>query len=365
MVISENLKLIPFSETKEEVDLWDGFAANHPEGRFCHLSGYKKVVEKSYNYKPYYYILKKNNSIVGLIPFFVCNSIMLGKKLISQPFSEYGGFLLTDLKNEEYKEVFENIRKIMRQAKVETAEIHGGFGIPEAQRNEYMIPIAPHYRAVLKLDTTVEIMFNERIDRMVRKAVRKAERSQVKCYEKSDQDMIKDCFYPLFLKSMKRLGVPAHPLSYYIGLLEHLGNNIKIFWAEYSGKIVAALLGFTVGRGIHIINSVSDPVHWDKRPNDLCHWRFIKWGIENFYEYFDMGSVRYEGQMKFKNKWGVELKEFNYYLLKIDPRYGKSSGDLFESSSKSMRFLSAVWSKCVPLSLTRYIGPLVRRQLAR
>ena len=78
-----------------------------------------------------------------------------------------------------------------------------------------------------------------------------------------------------------------------------------------------------------------------------------------------MGSVRYDGHEKFKKIWGIELMVYNLYLINIDPNKRKPAGGSFDSSSKTMRFFSAAWNKCMPLSLTRYIGPIVRKQLAR
>jgi lipid II:glycine glycyltransferase (peptidoglycan interpeptide bridge formation enzyme) len=113
----------------------------------------------------------------------------------------------------------------------------------------------------------------------------------------------------------ENIGSPPHPLAYYTKCYEYLKDYLKIFWAEYEGKIIAALLGFAVGRGVHIINTVSDEKHWGKRPNDLCHWNFIKWGYENGYEFFDLGSVRYEGQKRYKEKWGAEFQKYATIFL--------------------------------------------------
>ncbi len=359
------INLTPLSSDESYQTSWDNFVINHPEGRFCHLIGYKKVVENSYRYQPHYYLLEKNENVVGIIPFFIFNSVFFGKKLLSQPFSEYGGLLLGDLKAEEYDDVFNLTREVLVQAKVKSAEIHGGFGIPQNIRDKYLIPTNQHYRGILKLEADADLFFETKVDRMVRKAIRKAERNNVTCYEKSDPGMIKDNFYPLFLQSMKRLGVPAHPLTYYSQIAENLSKYLKIFWAEYEGKIIASLLGFAVGKGIHIINTVSDPAYWDKRPNDLCHWRFIKWGIENKYEFFDFGSIRYDGQKIFKEKWGAELVDYNHYLLNADPKNDRPSHGPIDSSSNTMKFFSTAWNKTVPLSMTRYLGPIIRRQLGR
>jgi lipid II:glycine glycyltransferase (peptidoglycan interpeptide bridge formation enzyme) len=363
---AKGLNLILFSDEEEDKKiLWDEYVLTHPEGRFCHLMGYKKVVERTYGYKAIYFAIEKDNRIVGIFPSFLCKSIFFGKKILSQPFSEYGGILAHELTQSDYEKVFEALGETMSETKVNLIEIHGGFGIPENIKEKCLSPIFSHHCALLRLDDKVDEIWKKRISYEARKAVRKAERNGVICYEKVDADMITNKFYPLFLACMKRLGVPPHPVAYYVECYEHLKDYLKIFWAEYEGKIIAALLGFAVGKGIHIINTVSDEKHWEKRPNDLCHWNFIKWGGENRYEYFDLGSVRYEGQRRYKEKWGAKLKEYAHYLLITDSGKRKVKFKTFDSSSKSMGFLSSVWHKFVPLKVSKFLGPKVRKQLAR
>lgn len=366
MNVSKSVTLIPFLDKEEDENiLWDGYVLTHPQGRFCHLMGYKKVVEDTYGYRPFYFVLEKHQKIVGIFPSFVCKSIIYGTKIVSQPFSEYGGILADELTQNDYEVLFEALGEAMRETKVNLMEIYGGFGVPENIKEKYLFTIFSHHRAVLRLDDKVDEIWKKRISYEVRKAVRKAERNGIMCYEKVDADMIINKFYPLFLASMKRLGVPPHPVTYYVECYEHLKDYLKIFWAEYEGKIIAALLGFAVGKTVHIINIVSDDKYWDKRPNDLCHWSFIKWGCENGYKYFDLGSVRYEGQRRYKKKWGAELKEYAHYLLITDSGKRKLKFKTFDSSSKSMGFFSSVWRKFVPLKVSKFLGPMVRKQLAR
>jgi hypothetical protein len=344
---------------------WDRFVLEHPQGRFCHLMGYKKVVESTYGYRAIYSALEDGKRIVGVFPSFLCKSLFFGKKIVSQPFSEYGGILAHELTENDYQQVFEGLSEVMCQRKISLVEMHGALGIPEATKEKYLFPVFSHQRAVLRLDGKVDEIWKKRMNYEVRKAVRKAERSKVKCYDGADRDMIVNEFYPLFLASMKRLGVPPHPVTYYLECCEHLKDNLKIFWAEYQGKIIAALLGFAVGKSIHIINTVSADKHWEKRPNDLCHWHFIKWGAENGYESFDMGSVRYEGQRRYKQKWGAELERYSHYAFAPGLDKRKMNSKNFDSSSKTMAFFSSAWHRFMPLRLSEFLGPVIRKQLAR
>ncbi len=359
-----NLTLFPDEEEDKKI-LWDEYVLTHPEGRFCHLMGYKKVVERTYGYRAIYLAIEKNKRIVGIFPSFLCKSIFLGKKIASQPFSEYGGILAQELTQSDYEELFEALNEVMHKTKVNLIEIHGGFGITENIREKYLLPIFSHHRAVLRLDDNVDEIWKKKVSYEARKAVRKAERNGVICYEKVDPDMIVNQFYPLFLASMKRLGAPPHPPTYYLECCEHLKDYLRIFWAEHEGKIIAALLGFAIGKTIHIINIVSDDKYWDKRPNDLCHWSFIKWGCENGYKHFDLGSVRYEGQRRYKEKWGAEFQKYAHYVFAPDLDTKKMKSKTFDSSSKSMVFFSTVWQKFMPLEVSKFLGPMVRKQLAR
>ena len=361
---SVNLVLLSDEEEDKRIS-WDEYVLAHPEGRFCHLMGYRKVLGETYGYRAVYFAIEKDKRIVGVLPSFLCKSIFFGKKIASQPFSEYGGMLTHDLTQNDYDAVFEALGETMRNKRANLIEIHGGFGIPENVKERYLFPVFSHHRALLRLGDDVDEIWKRRVNYEVRKAVRKAERSGVTCYERVDRAMITERFYPLFLASMKRLGAPPHPLAYYVKCYEHLKDYLKIFWAEYEGKIVAALLGFAVGKAVHIINIVSDDRYWSKRPNDLCHWSFIKWGCENGYKDFDLGSVRYEGQRRYKEKWGAEFEKYAHYVFAPNLSERKMKSKTFDSSSRSMAFFSSAWQRLVPLKLSGFLGPMVRKHLAR
>src|SRR5713101_3861079 len=191
---------------------WDAYVHAHPESRFCDLFAYR-CVEKAYGYRPRYFGFVKNNKLVGVLPAFETRSLFFGRRLVSQPFSEYGGFLLNpDLAEEDFQEILEQLKRFLSARK-------------------------------------------------------QAERSGLKVVERSDNSTLVSEFFPLYLASMKRLGVPPHSIQYYLQCRAAFGDRMKIFWAIHDGRPISGLLGFECGQRISIINIVSDDRFWEVRPN--------------------------------------------------------------------------------------------------
>ncbi len=337
-------------ETGEEKQ-WDIFVENHPEGRFCHLSGYKKVIEESFGLKSYYLIVYYKNKPVLLFPSFLLRSFILGKKIISQPFSEYGGILSNQSPVDGYNLLIKKIDDILKDEGIPFLEMHTCLGISKTM-SQYFFEAKLHEYAILKL-TSADDVWKNKMDKHLRRLVRVAEGSGLEVFEKTDENTIKKHFYPLYLISMKRFGTPPLPEKFFINCYKYLKKNTKLFLVNYEGRIISSLLGFTTGKRVHIISIASDTKYWDKRPNDLVHWEFIKWACNKRYDVFDFGPVSYEGQRRFKKKWGVEFHEYSYFYYPTEGR---------PITPKRFDPLSKIY-KTLPLSFSKAVGPYLRKQL--
>ncbi len=338
---------------------WDEFVNQHPEGRFSQLAGYKDVVEKTYGYSSVYRLfVTPEGRVAAVFPAFVKKSCLMGNKLISQPFCEYGGLLVDNLGREECSCIKDKLSDLLSELKLPFCEMHGGMGLPDKNRGALFPHRLLHQYAVLELSSSE--VWEDKVDRMVRKAVRKAERSGLECYQDITETAIINDFYPLYLHAMKRFGTPPHPKTFFLNCQRYLAKDMKLFLVKYRGRVIAALLGFTTGKRVHIINTVSDERHWDKRPNDLAHWHFIEWASNNGYHFFDFGPVRYGGQRQFKEKWGAEF--FDYYYFFISQR---ENGNMPKPATHSVgvRYFAWAWGRLLPLPVTEVIGPWFRKQL--
>jgi lipid II:glycine glycyltransferase (peptidoglycan interpeptide bridge formation enzyme) len=343
-----------------EADRWDAFVEAHPEGRFSQLWGYR-CIESVYGYRPFYIAVEREGRLVGVLPTFGASSRLFGRRQISQPFSEYGGFLLDEaLDEQQARFVLERVREMLRELGTPLLEIHGDQGHGPARA--HLAVANPQQLACLDLTRSEEDLWGKVISRHVRKAVNKAEREGLTCVEDSDERTIASVFYPLYLRSMSRLGAPPHPLAYFTACRAALGRRMRIYWAVKDGTKIAGLLGFACGRRVSIVNIVSDERFWELRPNDLVHWEFVKWARTAGHRHFDFGSVRYAGQEQFKSKWGCEMVSSGYYLVAAAGRDAPPA--TFDSSGGTMTLASRLWTR-VPAWAARWLGPPIRRNLMR
>ena len=343
---------------------WDSFVENHPEGRFFFLSGYKRAIEETYGYEGFYYLFKKDGQTAAILPSFKLNGLLSGRRLLSSPFAEYGGLLGNNLSLEDLEEIVAFLQQFLLEHKIPFLEIHGGLGLPTDLMNSFFHPVPMYEYAILPLSKPEEI-WDHALDRQVRKAVRKARKAKLVAYEETTEETISRKFYPLYLLSMKRLGTPPHPKKLFLNYLSSLKDNIRLFLVDDGDLTIATLLGFAVGKRVHIIHTASDPEHWDKRPNDLAHWAFIEWACNEGYEIFDFAVVRYEGQRRYKEKWGVQLFNYSHYYLFSENVKKEDITPIDPSSRRSIRLSSWLWRNCVPFGLTEPLGPPIRRRLGR
>jgi CelD/BcsL family acetyltransferase involved in cellulose biosynthesis len=91
---------------------WDSYVFESGQSTFCHQIGWRNVVEKTYKHKPIYLMVKENGELKGVLPLFLMRSVIFGKKLVSVPFSPYGGVCADDETIE--KALVEDAKRIAR-----------------------------------------------------------------------------------------------------------------------------------------------------------------------------------------------------------------------------------------------------------
>lgn len=348
---------------KEDEGKWDEFVNNHPEGRFVHLAAYKNILENTYGYKERYLHIHENEKILGIFPLIEFKNIFSKKKLVSLPFSEYGGILfeknLTKEKKEEIiKTLGQYLDKFLSENKITDIEIRGQTGEDDLLKSVFAS--SPDGKiAVLRLDSYEKIY--DKFDYQIKKALKKAEREGIKIYEDSGSKAIEKKFYPLYVKYLKeRHGTPPHSLELFLNYQKFSPDNIKIYFAEFKGKIVAALFALITKNRVHITFNPSMDEYSIYRPNDLLHAKMIEWACRNNFQIFDFGPARYKGQTKYKMKWGAEFSDhFHFYYPKKN-----FPSEAADPEKGAMKFLSWAWMK-LPLKITVKFGPVIRKKLGR
>ncbi len=339
---------------------WDDLVKAHSRGRFIHLLGFKRTVEAVYKLRPNYWLFWESGRIRAVFPSFFHRGLLYGKRVVSQPFSEYGGILFEPgLGADRRRSILDKFPSV-----IEESRRAGSFDYVEIRcfpdmewrdaedfRKEHL-----YEYGLLPLREGLNLM--DIIAYSVKKTIRQAQARGLELRLAESEDEIREVYYPLHLRSLKRLGSPPHPLAYFLFLRRNLTDHLKIFIARYESRPIAALLGWAVGESIQITESVSDERYFSMRANDLLHFHFINWAIAHGFRCFDFGPVRYSGQRQYKMKWGVELHDYCHYYWPPDKKRKPLS-----DRSLAARAGSWVWRR-LPIRLTAIAGKHLRRQLS-
>jgi hypothetical protein len=340
---------------------WDNFVIMHPRGRFSYLIGFKKTVEAVYGLEPDYWLYSVRGHLQAVFPSFFHQSLIYGKRLLSQPFSEYGGLLFSpDLDRLEKQKILTKFPAVIARSRekrpfdyVEVRCFADGQGLEKSLFKKESL----YSYGILPLRKNMNLWGG--VDRSVRKNIKKAGRWGLKLEEGKSAEDIASKFYPLHLKSMKRLGSPPHPLTYFLSLHKNLEKHMKLWLAKFGDTTISALLGWAVGQSVHITDIASDEKYFSLRGNDFLHFELLQWAVANDFGWFDFGPVRYPGQEQYKKKWGIELHEYSCFYLPIR-KYKKPLSD----RSFPLKLGSFLWKTLIPESVALKMGKYLRKGLS-
>lgn len=337
-------------ELDEHDKRWKDFLDNNDHLIF-HRPEWKDFTEDTFLIQMKYLGVEDDDKVQFIFPFGIINSSLFGNRLISVPYIEYGGF--AGKKN--YIQYVTNYIK----------DNYGDYDyllVREGVPKQYMVDngfqkVDEAKRFTLKLENPGKMW--EKVHKMKRKAVRKAENMGVTVRNVGVSEVSR--FYKLYKKHMKKYRSPAFPIKYFDNFWYHMVDKGlgKCLGAYLDGHLIAALLGFTYRDKVHITISVADDHYLEYRPNDLLHWEFINWASEEGYKLFDFGLAREDtGPFSFKEKWGGEIKDLNYYYLYLS----KKKAVDFNPNNSGFKFLEWGWG-LAPSFVTAKLEKKIRREL--
>jgi serine/alanine adding enzyme len=74
---------------------WDRFVEQHPAATVAHLSAWGRIVAGAYGHSSVYLSIDDDGEMLGLLPLVLVNSRIFGRRLVSMPFLDYGGVLVS------------------------------------------------------------------------------------------------------------------------------------------------------------------------------------------------------------------------------------------------------------------------------
>lgn len=293
--------------TSADEPAWKAYSESHPAATIYHTLAWRDVLYNEYRYEPLYLMAKEGGRVIGIMPMFLVKN-MRGRKLVSLPFSIYGGPLGD--REEALTALLRKTLALLHDKKARCVEIRPQ---QEIAVNESLGFQAQQWGVGTMMDLTKgkEALWsgmNERFN--VNKAAKKGLTFSVTEGEKLDE------FYRLQLMTRKRQGLPTPRIAYYASFFSRMPGMVKLAFAEKDGKAIAGDMFFVFRGKVLLVLNVSDRKYANYKANDYMIWNIIKWCCEAGFTSLDHGPIPYadKGLLHFKKKWGGDdVQALRYY----------------------------------------------------
>jgi serine/alanine adding enzyme len=329
-----------------DAQAWNGFVAS-ASGSYCHLFGWKQVIERTYGLQTYYLVFRSGEVWLGILPLAIMPNLPRSAiKAVSLPYCNYGGLLAAPgVDAEPLKLAAIKHLTNMGIGKIEFRDMAPG-----------MVD-ADEVTMVLTLPENPELLWKQVGDK-VRNQVRKAQRSGLTLHWGSDQG---DELYAIYAKNMGRLGTPVHSPKFIKEILSNLGDCADVLTVRHEERAIGAMLVIKQG------DTWCDPMasclaEFNKfNPNMLMYWEALSAACDAGAKSFDFGrSQKDSGTYRFKKQWGTNEVALNYHSYKNGALLPSVSTHFYRGQSASK--LANIWQK-LPVLVQEQLGPVVRRWL--
>jgi FemAB-related protein (PEP-CTERM system-associated) len=344
-------------------DMWNNFIEKSPHASLYHTWEWGELIEKTYGTKVFRLLAKDNDTIVGVLPFATFDSVLFGRKIVSVPFSDVGGFCVSDGYSECSKGLVLELLKIAEKLNAEFIELRM---LSQEEKNLFQLGLVRGFQAFTYwLNTKLPYdKIQAAYSKKIRKNIRKAKKEGLRVREaKKISDV--DKYYKLYLARMKDFGTPPAPLSFWRNMwrIFYPKNMMKLIFTVVDDREIAGFVSLLFKKKLYFILNVSSKVYWRYRGlNDLLFDEYIKYACENGYELVDFGRTRMDtGVHSFKEKgWGCEQVPLNKYYFFMR---GKMRNPLDMQLSSSMNIYAKAWRTLCPTSLTPIFGFWIRQRV--
>jgi FemAB-related protein (PEP-CTERM system-associated) len=326
---------------------WDRFVVEHSRSSFFHLTGWKRVIERTFGYRPRYFYCECKGKITGIAPFFSISNWLVGRCILSIPLAAYGGIVAEDEETEWA--LLHHVKQIAVSEQVDYLELRHHQG---GLRNGFHAnPLYVTFSTPLFPAAEAN---RQRLPKDTRYMIRKAEKSGLRVQTGFAQ--IHD-FYSLFAQSMRRLGTPVFPSRLFRNLVEEFPKHTQLMLVYNGSQPVTGVLSFFFGDTILPYYAGASPEAPSLAANNFMYWELIKWAGEQGFRCFDFGrSKKGTGSFAFKSQWNMDMKPLDYQVFLVK----RDTVPNFSPLNPKFEMAIRVWQK-LPLLVTKWLGPSVVR----
>lgn len=335
--------------TDADRDDWQSYVVGNPHCGIYHDIGWKRVVEEAYGHEAPYLLARRHGVVTGVLPLVLTRSRLFGAALTSLPFLDYAGIAADD--DGSAAAMLERASDLGRDKAVDYVELR------QLQPLSADLETSTHkVLMTLALGPTEESVWTG-LSSERRNRVRRALKSGLSV-EEADSSLLND-FYDIWVRNMRDLGSPPHSKSFFERVLDAFSGRSSLLMVRHDGKYIGAALSL-VSRDTMVVPWVSSlREHFKLYPNNILYWEAMRIAVGKGIGTFDFGrSTQGSGTFQFKQRWGAAPATLHWHRLPI------GQGVAVEAPSTDGKYHRAVeiWKR-IPVPVTRWIGPLLRKNI--
>jgi len=350
---------------------WSKFIKMYKTAPFFLSIEWKRIIEKVFHFEPYYYyVVNEKNEIIAVAPFFLVQSFIFGNRLISLPFTDYGGFyfkneITLEEKNSVLELLFKEIGTIVKKHKLNYVEIRGERYDDFFKEDIKYFSNTPYVTFRIDLTrpfATISNKFSRSIKRAISKNNLKGPKNRIKII-KCEEKKILNKVYDMYARDLRRFGSPPLSKLYLECQWDILKekNMFEVFLAYYNNQIIGAKTFLIFEKQVYGELSVSDQRFTHMTPKTHLYYETLQWASDQNYNFYDFGRTRRQcGSYEHKRKWGGEEKNIDYSFL----IYNKGADTALDASQVKFHWPQQIF-KMLPLFCSKRIGPAIRRNLGK
>jgi predicted N-acyltransferase len=321
------------------------------EPTFFHGDGWLKLLESTYSYQRF--DIRGEGFWMPLLKV----GPLFGRRLVSIPFSDYGG----PVGQIRCDDLTQHVKQVLRQSRCDYVEIRTSSQELASKLVESGFVQAASYITRLS-DTdssdTEQALEKRVLGKTAKRYIAKAEKAGVAIREvESISDLTRA--YKTYFNAVKELGSPCHSKTLLLNLKAMLGDACRIFIASMQGRDVA-VAAFLVGADrVHLWLIYCSKEYKKLGVIYLLDWVGIKLANQLGLKYFDFGRTRSNsGVDMYKHHW-LGHDEAIYHLA----YYGSTPREPPDPMQPRFRAYAAVWRR-LPDFVVGFVGPKVIRSIA-
>lgn len=347
----ESDSLVNVSLLKDGEDRrWDDYVLRSPESSHCHLSGWRRVVERGYGHQSCYLWARENGEVRGVFPLVSMRSFFVRRSFVSLPFLDDGGICAD---NELARgKLYQEAVQLYKSQKADFLDLRHRY------KNTLGLPLnGDKVMMILDLPDNPDELW-KCFDAKLRNQVRKAQKSGLTAAW-SGQEGLAD-FYKVFAANMRDLGSPVHSRKFFSAIFDEFPESAKFMLVRKESEVIGGAVCFFFKGNLIVPWASSLREYFSLCPNNLLYWEMLRWGCENGYRRFDFGrSSPDSGTYRFKKQWGVKEEPLHWQCL--NRKVGQEV--MPHAADAKYQWLIRAWSR-LPLAVTKLAGPLLRGQIS-